>query len=499
MADRVRDALRVYAGCLALATGMCLYFIRLLYGAVNRQVFLWGRADTLALFLDIALAALLLAGGHALLGLLAGASRRRMLLEWLFPVAVTAVGLQANPLPERWNVVWGAGWSAVAMGLWIGMAFPRFRALRIPEKCLLVLFLLYWVLLGGLLAVPSLAPSAVPAGGQVADGVGDGPMPGADGAPVWVVFADAVDCDACVEPDGSWRPGLTNLCAMARESVSFSRAFSGGINTFPSMPNFVFQDSMVACHPDLDEARDWTDACLAWRNRPVGGDLFGMAAETGHATAFVTSYLPWALILPTVPDRLWVCPFTRYVRSEAFWARMANAAAYTVYFFRGLDLVSKRLVRCIRDRFCLNRARYVLDGFAEMRSIAAGFPPRMFVVAHTGATHDDVFLPTGGFSPGASHWDELRFADAQWGRIADILRARGLYDKAWIVFTSDHNHRHDGRRVPLLVKPPGGLAGPVRSDEEVRLWEMEGFFRRVFAGEAPEACLAELGVASGAD
>ena len=49
---------KVFAGCLTLATGMCLHFIKLLRGAPNRQVYLWTRMDTVALFLDIAVAVL---------------------------------------------------------------------------------------------------------------------------------------------------------------------------------------------------------------------------------------------------------------------------------------------------------------------------------------------------------------------------------------------------------------------------------------------------------
>jgi hypothetical protein len=314
---------------------------------------------------------------------------------------------------------------------------------------------------------------------------------------VWVVVADAVGCGDCTEADGRWKAGLANFAAMAGQSVSLSRAFSGGIETFPSMPNLVFQDRMVPGQDNLDEARDWTDSCLAWRNRPAGGDLFGMAEKAGYATAFVTSYLPWSRMLPSTPGRLWASPFDRFVRSEAFPARMANAAAGAFLHVQGLDLVSKRPIKAILDRYARNRALYVLDAFGQMRGLAAEMPPRMFVVAHSQATHDNVFLPDGSISENTTVWDELRFADARWGEIAAILRGRGLYDSAWIVFTSDHDHDHAGRHVPLLVKPPGGLPGPLRSDSELHAWEMRGFFESVFAGAPVPECLARLGVSGG--
>ncbi len=64
---------------------------------------------------------------------------------------------------------------------------------------------------------------------------------------------------------------------------------------------------------------------------------------------------------------------------------------------------------------------------------------------------------------------EVRFVDQQVGRLLDDLRARGIYDDALIVFTSDHGEEfweHDGFehghsfydevvRVPLMIKLPG--------------------------------------------
>jgi arylsulfatase A-like enzyme len=75
----------------------------------------------------------------------------------------------------------------------------------------------------------------------------------------------------------------------------------------------------------------------------------------------------------------------------------------------------------------------------------------------------------------------LAYADAQFGDVLDELRARGLYDDAWIVVTSDHGEalwQHDefghNRQlfdemvnVPLIVKPPKGT--PVRPRVETAL------------------------------
>jgi arylsulfatase A-like enzyme len=71
---------------------------------------------------------------------------------------------------------------------------------------------------------------------------------------------------------------------------------------------------------------------------------------------------------------------------------------------------------------------------------------------------------------------EIRYVDDAFGRVVDALRARGLYDDAAIVFTSDHGESlgehgyyfehgwfayEPGLRIPLLVKAPGQRAGRI--------------------------------------
>ena len=76
---------------------------------------------------------------------------------------------------------------------------------------------------------------------------------------------------------------------------------------------------------------------------------------------------------------------------------------------------------------------------------------------------------------------EIAFGDRELGRFLRELEARGLYDRALIVFVSDHGDEfldHGGRghgltlfdelvRVPLLVKFPGGRHGGQRVSRQV--------------------------------
>jgi arylsulfatase A-like enzyme len=77
---------------------------------------------------------------------------------------------------------------------------------------------------------------------------------------------------------------------------------------------------------------------------------------------------------------------------------------------------------------------------------------------------------------------EIRFADEYFGRLLDLLRARGLLDDSLVVLTSDHGEEfleHGGvghgqtlhaevLDVPLLLRLPGGAAGGARVDRLVQ-------------------------------
>jgi arylsulfatase A-like enzyme len=84
---------------------------------------------------------------------------------------------------------------------------------------------------------------------------------------------------------------------------------------------------------------------------------------------------------------------------------------------------------------------------------------------------------------------EIRYSDAELGRLLNHLRATGQYDRALVIFTSNHGEsfgedgvyfEHDGTlnesttRIPLLIKPPGGRTAstPARWDGAVSLVDL---------------------------
>ena len=113
----------------------------------------------------------------------------------------------------------------------------------------------------------------------------------------------------------------------------------------------------------------------------------------------------------------------------------------------------------------------------------------------------------------------VAYGDQEFGRLMEALKARGLYDRAMVLFTADHGEEFldhgqwlHGRsvfdelvHVPLIVKFPGGRAAGTRVKQQVQsvdilptILENEGLpvppspvvagqpLQRVLAGEAPE-------------
>ena len=89
---------------------------------------------------------------------------------------------------------------------------------------------------------------------------------------------------------------------------------------------------------------------------------------------------------------------------------------------------------------------------------------------HLPAPHKPgVYLPdqdrfTVGFSSlTQGYFNNLVLADREFGQIRRAMESAGLWDKTWVILSSDHSWRQSGYfdgkrdfRVPFMVKPPGG-------------------------------------------
>lgn len=107
-----------------------------------------------------------------------------------------------------------------------------------------------------------------------------------------------------------------------------------------------------------------------------------------------------------------------------------------------------------------------------------------------------------------NYQSEVAYLDASMGRFLDALKERGLYERAWIVFTSDHGEEildrgwighsvtlHDELvHVPLIVKPPRGVetSAAVRS-EYVSLVDLPATLHEMATKREPARATLELG------
>ncbi len=129
-------------------------------------------------------------------------------------------------------------------------------------------------------------------------------------------------------------------------------------------------------------------------------------------------------------------------------------------------------------------------------------PPRAFVVPFavpdvpgvSGAVtylesldRGEAHLDPAGLDALTARYDaNVRYADHELADLLDFLRPLGVLDRAWVVVTADHGEAfgEHGRfehnstvydemlRVPLVVRPPGGLREPVRIAEGVGLIDL---------------------------
>lgn len=99
-----------------------------------------------------------------------------------------------------------------------------------------------------------------------------------------------------------------------------------------------------------------------------------------------------------------------------------------------------------------------------------------------------------------AYYADITVIDEWVGRIVEALATRGILDDTWIVYTSDHGEMagdhglmskcvlYEGAvRVPLIIRPPGGMAGRV-VDDLVEHVDLAATLREIAeAGDVPES------------
>ncbi len=277
---------------------------------------------------------------------------------------------------------------------------------------------------------------------------------------------------------GYGRPTSPAIDRLAADAVLYTNATTTSTWTLPSHAS-LFTGRFPKSHGarldrqgrlSLAQAVSGPAAIVGLRARPLTADqptLAGILRDAGYATAAVVGG-PWMKRL------------------------FGLGAGFQHYDDAEITEVAGRLARQVTDA-----AIAWLDGHAGERF----FLFLNYYDPHGPYSDPDwlaqEFLPPGQYvfpepeNPSleyvrATYDGEIRYMDQHLGRLLDHLRARGLYDAAWIVVTADHGELlgEEGRRghglslyqgelrIPLLVKPPRGSAPPGREDQRIQLTDL---------------------------
>ncbi len=485
---------RPFLTAFTLVTLLASAFLGMLFAEGNRQALLWTRGDTLWLFIFLALMALtgvmiFKAFDRWTSGRVARGGENLVFLL----VFVAAMQIIPARIVQRFiidDVFYGILLLAgSALSAW-SFHHPDNRIKAKLWSFLGVLGFLPFLLLANLLTFPSLS------------GTEDFPLPRKSSAdaskpPVVLFSFDSIASVACMDPAGEIRPDLPFLHAFQRESVDFSKAMSPGKCTTVSSPNFLFQRD-----PEIYDDPAWKDEWLQVDPLAFTNGLFFTAKQEDYRTALVGIYLPYKQLLGELLDFASVRPYSAYTLSSGFWLRMHADLLHVMKYLH--VPIPKRWIALWPDlqRPLLAHRRYYFDLNLRMQAtvqdfLRTGMSDQDFLFVDMPVPHDPfVFMPDGTYGKDASYGTQLQNADKMFGGFVQSMKESGIYDRAWIVFTSDHGEWDtrdlEKNHVPLLIKPPQGTYESRQVRGKIRMWEMGPFFQAIFQGKAAEECLSLL-------
>ena len=271
---------------------------------------------------------------------------------------------------------------------------------------------------------------------------------------VWIIF-DETDYRLAFEqrPAGLQLPEFDRL---RQASLFATKAYSPGNYTLFSMPALISgrQPADVVCSDagELSLTLADTGATTNWGALP---SVFSGARALGANTALVGWYIPYGRELAGALNFCEWFPYPPYqpCRGETF------------------DLSLRLQLDSLTETFHLRRMFGQLhrDNLRAALGVATNAAYGLTLL-HLPAPHKPgVYLPdqdrfTVGFSSlTQGYFNNLVLADREFGQIRRAMESAGLWDKTWVILSSDHSWRQSGYfdgkrdfRVPFMVKPPGG-------------------------------------------
>jgi arylsulfatase A-like enzyme len=293
----------------------------------------------------------------------------------------------------------------------------------------------------------------------VACGVPQSPAPMLSG-PIVILDIDTLRADhlGCYGYERATSPYIN---ALAHESYRFEWAFSQAPDTGPSQSS-IFTGLYPSSHGLNFNGASLPDSATT---------LAEVFAAAGYRTA---AFVDGGFMLP------------EFGIDQGF-------EHYEVYDWKGLDVIGPRVLDWLNEHaeedFLLLVHTYDVHADYEapepFRSLftkgitpTPGFKPnvkQLEVIRRSQWTDQPLQLNAADLAFAKARYDGgIRFADYWVGRILDQMRALGLDRRATIVLLSDHGEefqehgsvQHDRlyapvTRIPLLIRPPGGVAPTV--------------------------------------
>jgi hypothetical protein len=302
--------------------------------------------------------------------------------------------------------------------------------------------------------------------------------------------------------EGEFLPRFVHIRALGRQAVVFRQAISPHRDTMQSLPRFIYQTGATFAIEQEDARFYDGDAVVPSRQFP---SLFRWAHERGYNSCLLGWYHPYRHVLGDQVD----CCRSYFSGAEAGWPEQI-ADALLENSRNWSDPLSRKFGPPLLDRLdTKNWYRMGLRYRADMLYALAQPAGKRLVMCHVPAPHAPyIFNPDGSFhgpdrgmSDTEGYLRQLGYVDTLIGQIVSTLRQSGSFDRALLIFTSDHGWRFDpdpafqqvpdwNRRIPLIVKLPGQHE-PRRIDQRVCTNRLKPLLEAVFDGETDRQRLLE--------
>lgn len=264
---------------------------------------------------------------------------------------------------------------------------------------------------------------------------------------------------------------MPHLSALLEQATLFREAYSPGIETWVSMPRFIFQTDERADDYSYAELRDMLF------NRSDFSFLTSIFDLSDRPYKFIgqSAINYWNLLGNRVD---YVQPF--YEKNAGYFLRerVAGLLGSQLAFLRKIGI--RMEARSLNDD-SMNESWYQqqLRIRPVLNDVLPRLPSNTFAFIHMLLPHRPYGfhrdgtprIPPSMVDPDGSYYlDNVYAADAVIGDIVKILKERGIYDSSLIVLTADHGVRPEDaalwerldvetfiaeKHVPLIVKYPG--------------------------------------------